>query len=179
MQRIMVIGPSGSGKSTLAQIMGQRLALPVVHLDRAYWKANWTPPDRDEWRCTVRRLASGETWVMDGSYASTFDLRLPRVKAVIWLDLPRYLYVSRAAWRSIRTYGQERPDLAPGCREQIDPDFFRNWVWAYPTRGRPRDAAFMQSLPAHVCSIVLRRRADVRQFVAGLPASLYRQESAK
>ena len=32
-QRIVIVGCSGSGRSTLARKLGERLALPVVHLD--------------------------------------------------------------------------------------------------------------------------------------------------
>ncbi|MGI4789951.1 MAG: hypothetical protein ACRYFS_14005 [Janthinobacterium lividum] len=37
MKRAAVIGPGGAGKSTLARQMGEKLALPVVHLDVVYW----------------------------------------------------------------------------------------------------------------------------------------------
>lgn len=172
MQRIMIIGPSGSGKSTLARALGKRLGLPVVHLDRAYWGPGWVAPRKDVWRGTVAELAANDTWVMDGSYSSTVDLRLPRTECVIWLDLPRRIYFPRTVWRLIRHYGRERGDVGRGCPERFDLGFFRDWVWTYPSRGRPRDAALMAKLPAHIRAVVLRSPRQVRQFVAGLPRSL-------
>ena len=41
MERILIIGCSGSGKSRLARQLGQKLGLPVVHLDQLWWKENW------------------------------------------------------------------------------------------------------------------------------------------
>jgi len=40
-QRIVVVGCSGSGKSTLARKLGQRHALPVVHLDLLHYLPEW------------------------------------------------------------------------------------------------------------------------------------------
>ena len=34
MERIIIIGCPGSGKSTLARVLGEKLDLTVVHLDR-------------------------------------------------------------------------------------------------------------------------------------------------
>jgi adenylate kinase family enzyme len=168
----MIIGGSGTGKSTLARAMGARLGLPVVHLDRHYWSAGWVKPDDAEWRRRVAELAAGEAWVMDGNYSSTFDLRLPRAHAVVWLDLPRWIYFPRAVMRSVVNYGREREDIGPGCREQIDLDFFFRWVWTYPKRSRPRTLELVRQLAATKCVVVLRRPREVSAFIAGLPASL-------
>ncbi len=40
-KKILIIGCGGSGKSTLARQMGEKFALPVVHLDKIYWLPNW------------------------------------------------------------------------------------------------------------------------------------------
>ena len=42
MRRALVIGSGGAGKSTLARELGARAGLPVVHLDRLYWRPGWT-----------------------------------------------------------------------------------------------------------------------------------------
>lgn len=34
--RVIIVGNSGSGKLTLAREMGERLGLPVVHLDKVF-----------------------------------------------------------------------------------------------------------------------------------------------
>ncbi len=41
MRRILLIGSGGAGKSTLASQMGERLGLPVIHLDAVYWQPGW------------------------------------------------------------------------------------------------------------------------------------------
>jgi adenylate kinase family enzyme len=172
MRRIMIIGSAGTGKSTLARVVGAKLELPVVHLDRHYWSPGWVAPEAAEWRRRVAELAAGEAWVMDGNYSSTFDLRLPRAHALVWLDLPRWIYFPRAIWRSVVNYGQVRADIGPGCREQLDLDFLFNWVWNYPTRSRPRILQLVRELATTRRVVVLRSRREVAAFTAGLPASL-------
>jgi adenylate kinase family enzyme len=172
MQRIMIIGGSGTGKSTLARVLGSKLELPVVHLDRQYWSRGWVAPEPAEWRRRVAELAAGDAWVMDGNYSSTFDLRLPRAHALAWLDLPRWIYFPRAVKRLVANYGRERGDIGPGCPERLDLDFLFNWVWSYPTRSRPRTLHLVQELAATKRIVVLRSRREVAAFAEGLPASL-------
>ncbi|MEJ7704935.1 MAG: hypothetical protein WKF47_15355 [Geodermatophilaceae bacterium] len=69
MQRVMVVGCAGAGKSTVAGIVGQRLGLPVVHLDQHYWAASWVEPDEATWRQRQRALVAGARWVIDGNYS--------------------------------------------------------------------------------------------------------------
>ena len=164
-QRILIMGPSGAGKSTLARMLGEKLALPVTHLDALYWLPNWLAIDEDHFRDRIASAVAGETWIIEGNYSRTLDMRLPRAEALILLDLPRSVYFPRAIWRSIKNYGRVREDIGPGCKEQFDITFFREWVWRYPER-RPKQMALMATLPSHVRSITLTSTQEVAAFLA-------------
>jgi adenylate kinase family enzyme len=178
-KRIIILGPSGAGKSTLARRIGERLGLPVVHLDTFYWNPGWVQTEVSTFRERAAEAVNGDAWVMDGNYTSStpIDLRLSRAHAVIWLDLPRYIYFPRAVWRAIKHYGRAREDIGPGCPELIDVPFLRDWVWTYPSR-RPEHAKITATLPAGVRGIVLRSRPEVARFTRDLPASLAEQSPA-
>jgi adenylate kinase family enzyme len=178
-KRILILGPSGSGKSTLARRIGERLNLPVVHLDAIYWNPGWVHSEIGQFRARMAEAAARDTWVMDGNYTSHLDLRLPRTEAVIWLDLPRYIYFPRSLWRMIRNYGRERGDVGPGCPERFELSFFRDWVWTYPVRSRARHAQIMANLPAGIRQIILRSPAEVKKFANDLPGSLSRAHLTK
>ena len=144
-KRILILGPSGAGKSTLARSIGDRLGLPVVHLGAINWNPGWVQTETGLFRERVKEAVARDAWVMDGNYSAHLDLRLPRAEAVIWLDLPRYVYFSRAVWRSIWRFGRERDDLGPGCPEPFDLSFLLDWVWNYPTRSRASRTAHVRS----------------------------------
>jgi hypothetical protein len=102
MQRIVILGNSGSGKSTLARAIGERLGLPVVHLDRLFWSPGWVEPEAEVFRDQVRSALARDAWVCEGNYARrTFDLRLPRADLIIWLDTPRWVCLKRVVLRSL------------------------------------------------------------------------------
>jgi adenylate kinase family enzyme len=171
-KRVVILGPSGAGKSTLARRIGERVGLPVVHLDAIYWNPGWVPTEVGPFRERIAEAAAGDAWVMDGNYTRHLDLRLQRAEAVIWLDLPRYVYFPRSVWRSIRNLGRERGDIGPGCPERFELSFFRDWVWTYPTRSRARHAQLLANLPAGINAIILRSTAEVAKFANDLPRSL-------
>jgi len=137
-RRILIIRPSGAGKSTLARRIGTRLGIPVVHLDRLFWKPGWIESLDQEFRGRIAEAVAGEAWVMDGNYSRTLDLRLPRTEAVIWMDLPRRACFPSSVWRAIRNYGRTRSDIGPECPEKLDISFFRSWVWGDKHRARAR-----------------------------------------
>ena len=48
-KRIMIVGSSGSGKTTFSRNLHKKLNLPVIHLDKLFWKENWVQTPREEW----------------------------------------------------------------------------------------------------------------------------------
>src|SRR5262245_28035011 len=67
-RRIRIFGPNGAGKSTLARILGERLCLPVVHLDALFWNPGWVPTEKNQFREKVAKAAAASMWVIDGNY---------------------------------------------------------------------------------------------------------------
>ena len=160
-----MIGSGGAGKSTFARRLGARTGLPVIHLDARYWRAGWEPTPPDEWHEVVRELVAREAWVMDGNYGGTLDARLAACDTVIFLDLPRLVCLWRVVRRWARHRGGTRPDMAPGCNEQISLEFIR-WIWGYPTRQRPAILRRLSTLSVGQRAVVLRSAADVERFLA-------------
>ena len=129
-QRVVVIGCSGAGKSTFARILGELTGLPVTHIDQLFWEPGWVMAPQTVYLERLGAVVERETWIIEGVNASTLDLRLPRTDLVIWLDRSRWVCLWRVARRIATSYGQVRPDMAPGCPEQIDFEFFR-YIWRF------------------------------------------------
>lgn len=79
---------------------------------------------------------------MDGNFADTFDIRVPRADTLIFLDLPRWVCLRSVFIRLACNLGRARPDMAPGCKKKIDWEFIR-WIWTFRSNTRP---AVLQTL---------------------------------
>jgi adenylate kinase family enzyme len=174
MQRIVILGNAGSGKSTLAKEVGERLHLPVVHLDRLFWEPGWSKPQVEVFRARVSEAVSGNGWVCEGNYhRQTFDLRLPRADLVIWLNTPRAACLRRVVLRSV--LNRPRPDLPAGCTERLDAEFlsFLRYVWNFDRDIRPTIEHERLARGPLVPVVSLRGTRQISEFVD----SLARQQS--
>lgn len=170
MRRISVVGNAGGGKTTLALEMGRRLGLPVVHLDRHFWRPGWKETPGPEWRESHRRLTAGDAWILDGNYGGTMEDRFRRSDAVVFLDLPRTTCLLGVFARSIRHLGRTRADLTDGCPERLPDREFLDFVWRYPSKFRPAVLDRLAAFRARGGRVFrLRTRRDVRRFLATLP----------
>ena len=123
MERIQIMGCSGAGKSTLARKLGEITGLPVVHIDRLFWKPGWVESGKEEIDRKILDAAAEERWIMDGNYSRTLQARLDRCDLVIYLDFPRWFCIQSVIRRCLQNAGQIRPDMAEGCPEKIDWEF--------------------------------------------------------
>jgi adenylate kinase family enzyme len=101
--RICILGPSNSGKSTLAVAIGDRLGLPVVHLDRLYHlpDTDWQPRAAGDFLALHDAAVAGERWVMDGNYSIGLPQRIGRATGVILLDVSTLRSLGRYFRRSL------------------------------------------------------------------------------
>src|SRR5262245_18935864 len=110
--RILVMGCSGGGKSTLSQKIAARVGLEYISTDRdVLWLPGWVQGERDEQRAIIVSKVQGERWIMDGTNPSSFDVRLPRSDFVIWVRMPRLLFIWGVVSRWIRWMGRTRPEM--------------------------------------------------------------------
>ena len=163
MNRIAVIGCSGSGKSTLSRQLGERLNIPVIHLDRVFWQPGWVEPPRDEFAANVRKAVAGERWILDGNFGNTQHIVLPAADTIIWLDFPRRICMGRIIKRLLTYFGRTRPDLPGGCPEKVD-FVFLEYVWNFQNDTRPRIMSRLAQRRADQTLVILRNPADVTRF---------------
>lgn len=172
MQRVLVMGSSGSGKSTFARGLANLTGLPFVSLDALYWQPGWQPAEPDVFGPRVAEAADAPRWVMDGNYVSSGagELRRQRADTVIWFDLPRYVCMTGIMKRVIGSYGQVRPEMAPGCPERIDLEFIR-YVWTYRHQQRPKLLEYFEGLRADQDLICFNSRKQADGYLAGVTPS--------
>ena len=167
-QRITVIGSPGAGKSTLATAVAAATGLPLIHLDREYWRPGWVEPNKAAWSERNAALVAGERWVIDGNYGSSLAMRLARADMVVWLDLPTRICLIGALRRLAMYRGRVRPDMQDDCTERLDRAFlaFLWYIVTFRRRKRPGIAAALQGCGAAV--VRLESVAARRQFTRGL-----------
>jgi adenylate kinase family enzyme len=166
MERIMIIGCGGSGKSTLARQLGEKLKLPVVHLDQLFWRPGWVSISKDVFDRVHEAALAEEKWIMDGNFDRTIPRRLERCDTVIYLDFSRFACLMGVLKRVLTTYGKVRPDMGEGCPERMDLDFLK-WVWNFNKNKRERIYGLLKEAEG-VQVIILKNRRMVKKFLSEL-----------
>lgn len=164
-RRILVLGPSGAGKTRLALRLGALLDLEVTHLDAHFWKPGWIATPQSEWRREVTVLAGRESWIMDGTYESTLDLRIPRADAVILIRDNRWNCLLRVFYRWITTSQRARPDAPPGQR--LDGPFLR-YIWNYTEETEPIIKEELEKHGSGTLTIALHGQREISDFLREL-----------
>jgi adenylate kinase family enzyme len=169
MQRILVMGSSGSGKSTFARRLSEITGLPIVSLDALFWKPGWVASDATEFNRRATEAAHRPRWIMDGNFTSSGagELRRSVADAVVWFDLPRRTCMTSIITRIASSYGQVRPEMAPGCPEKFDFEFFR-YVWNYRRVQRPKLLKYFEGLRTDQALICFTNRAQADRYLADI-----------
>ena len=179
MRRIAIVGNSGTGKSTLAKELAEILGLTHVELDALFHQSNWTPTPPEEFQQKVQAALDAadeatDGWTTCGNYrAAGGRINQDAADTIIWLDMPRWLIMSRVIRRTFsRTIRRE--ELWNGNREPLT-NFYKwdpeeniiRWAWTkYHDYRQQGLAAMTDGTWAHADVHQLRSRADVERFKA-------------
>ena len=171
MQRVGYHGLLRRGQVDARAGRWAKLGLPVIHLDALYWLPGWVERDRAEFRALLAPARGRRALDLDGNYATTLDMRLPRADTIVVIDQPRLLCLWRVTWRWLTHIGRTRADMSEGCPEKVDWEFTR-FIWNYPSHmaeaAKPsRRSAASPADPPH------QRPPDPR-FRRGLPGKIRR-----
>lgn len=167
-KRILVLGPCGSGKTCLTRQLSRLLDLPAVHLDAIFWRPGWISMPQPEWRGVVNSLVRENSWIMDGTYESTLDLRIPAAEAIIMIDRPRWSCLWGVVRRSLTYRNKPRSDAPPG--QPIDLAYLR-YIWRYPVRTDTLVRELIRKHGPQIPVIRLDKRENVEALISALQAA--------
>jgi adenylate kinase family enzyme len=174
LKRVVIIGTSCSGKTTFARNLAQKLGVPHIELDSIFWKPNWTPTPKDEFRNLVCEAIAPETWVLDGNYSAVRDVLWARATTVVWLNFSFRVVGWRALSRTLGNVIYQKPMWSSENKETFRHAFLSRdsilW-WVLKTyRRRRRDYPRLFEAPAHrhLQVVVLASPAEAERFLQSL-----------
>ena len=132
MNKVIVIGCPGGGKSTFARMLHEKTGLPLYYLDLMYWNADRTTVDRAVFHERLHATMEKESWIIDGNYASTMEMRLAACDTVFFLDYSPEVCLAGIDARR----GKSRPDM-PWVETEGDEEFIA-FIKNYSTDSRPQ-----------------------------------------
>ncbi len=163
--KIAIIGYSGAGKSTLARKLGEKYAIPVLHMDKLHWKPGWVENKAENEREALNRfMDENDSWVIDGNYFRICETRrLQEADLIVELLFPALICYLRAKRRLKRFSGTSRPDMTEGCEEKIDKEF-RQWIF-YTGRNPRKKKHYREIKRIHdEKTVVLRNQMQLNRF---------------
>ncbi|MDY4760607.1 AAA family ATPase [Streptococcus thoraltensis] len=161
MKKIIVIGCPGSGKSTLARQLAELTKLPLHHLDLMNWNADRTTVAPEIFLERQRHVLKQDSWIIDGNYGGTLDLRFKACDTIIFLDFPLDVCIEGVMNR----IGTVRSDM-PWVEEEVDLEFL-DFIKEFPENSRPKILALIDKF-SHKNIYQLISREEAEEFLQAM-----------
>jgi adenylate kinase family enzyme len=143
--KIMIFGRPGSGKSTFALRLHKFTKIPLYHLDKHFYEANWRQRNYQEFMKIQQSIANQNEWIVDGNCTKSLELRYSHADLVLYFNYPRwlcYLRVFKRLWNK----NSEIDDRALGCKETVRFSLLR-YMWSFEGRVRDQISYLKEKFP--------------------------------
>jgi len=161
MKRIVVVGNNGSGKSVFSTQLGEKLHIPVIHLDVYFHLPGWKKRPTEEFLKLHDQFIGKKEWIIDGTYRKTLEKRINAADTIIFLDIPKWLAFYRLIKRRIMYRHRKRPDLPDFLKEKISVLLLRKNL----TFSRKKMYEFINRYKGSKTIIVLKSPTEIDNFL--------------
>lgn len=161
MKKVIVIGCPGSGKSTFSRALQNLTGLPLYHLDLLYWNSDRTTVSKEVFRERLQSVLLEDSWIIDGNYGSTMEMRIAECDTVFFLDFPLEVCIEGVRQRQ----GKTRPDMP--WTETEDDEEFLEFIRNFEKDSKPKILTLLQKYKEKNI-IILKSREEVDIFINNL-----------
>lgn len=92
-KRINVVGSPGAGKSTVAKSIAERTGFKLYDLDNYLYEEGCKRRNPIDTITQIDMILLNESFVIDGTYTTTFEHRLNKLDLVVLVDKPTFICI--------------------------------------------------------------------------------------
>ena len=159
MKRVIIIGPGGAGKSYFSKQLAGITNLPLYHLDNIFWNSDRTHISREEFDEKLFEILKKDSWIIDGDYSRTYELRMSYADTIYFLDFPLEVALLGVESR----IGKPRSDI-PWKENIFDPDF-KTWIIDWYKKTEPWVYHLMEKYQNTKEFIVFKSRDEMNSYI--------------
>lgn len=151
-KRIIVIGCPGAGKSTFSRKLNEATGIDLFHLDAIYWNEDCTHISRARLIKRQKEIFKKESFIIDGNFKSTLELRIAQADVVFFFDLPVEVCIQGAKNR--KGNRPEMPCQLPDNEELLD------FIKSFDTDVKPMILKLFKKYNSNVITFNSHKQAD-------------------
>lgn len=166
----MVFGDTATGKSTFSRKLGQKLSLPVFHLDELMDRTG-----REDWALIgnlIRKEADKEDWIIEGNaFNKDKEYRIREADLIIVFSANRFISLFRLCSRYMKiVLGIEK--RVGSSDKKLNLKYYAPYVlWKFPKR-KKRAIDLARSFKKEV--ILFKSRKEAESYLAKIdPANFH------
>lgn len=151
-KKAIIVGCPGAGKSTFARKLQKATGLELFHLDAIYWTDESTHISREELILKQKEIFKKDSYIIDGNFKSTLELRLGEADIVFFFDLPEKECID-----GVRKRKNSRPELPfrlPDDHKLIE------FIKSFNSEVRPRMLKLFEQYGKEVITFHSHKEAD-------------------